>query len=77
MRELKIGGKYRHFKGKEYLVEGTATDSETGATLVLYRPLYGEGRLWARPLEMFLSPVDREKYPEAKQQFRFEEIGSK
>ena len=77
MRELKIGGKYRHFKGKEYLVEGTATDSETGETLVLYRPLYGEGRLWARPLEMFLSPVDREKYPEAKQQFRFEEIGSK
>ena len=76
MRELKIGGTYRHFKGKEYRVEGTALDSETGETLVLYRPLYGEGLLWARPLKMFLSPVDREKYPDVKQQFRFEEIGS-
>ena len=76
MRELIIGGKYRHFKGKEYRVEGTALDSETGKPLVLYRQLYGEGLLWARPLEMFLSPVDREKYPDIKQQFRFEEIDS-
>ena len=75
MRELKIGGTYRHFKGKEYRVEGTALDSETGETLVLYRQLYGEGLLWARPLGMFLSPVDRGKYPEVEQQFRFEEIG--
>ena len=76
MRKLIIGGRYRHFKGKEYRVEGTALDSETGATLVLYRQMYGENLLWARPLEMFLSPVDREKYPDVKQQFRFEEIDS-
>lgn len=73
MRELKLGV-YRHFKGKEYLVEGTALDSETGKPLVLYRQLYGERQLWARPLEMFLSPVDREKYPDAEQEYRFQEI---
>ena len=74
MRELIIGAKYRHFKGKEYRVEGTALDSETGETVVLYRQLYGDGLLWVRPLVMFLSPVDREKYPDVKQNYRFEEI---
>lgn len=75
MRELKIGGVYRHFKGNEYRVEGTARDSETGGTVVVYRQLYGEGGLWVRPLGMFLSEVDREKYPDAEQKFRFELIG--
>lgn len=74
MRELVIGGKYRHFKGNNYRVEGTAKDSETGGILVLYRPLYGEGELWARPLSMFLSEVDRNKYPEVEQKYRFELI---
>lgn len=77
MRELKIGGVYRHFKGNLYRVEGTAIDSETQSTLVLYRPLYGEGALWARPLEMFLSEVDREKYPDIPQKYRFEEVLSR
>jgi len=46
-------GKYRHYKGKDYEVLGTATHSETGEKLVVYRPLYGEGALWVRPLAMF------------------------
>ena len=71
-RELKIHGIYRHFKGKMYIVEDIAFDSETEGKMVVYRALYGERKLWVRPLEMFLSEVDREKYPDAKQKYRFE-----
>ncbi len=60
-------GKYRHFKGGEYQVQGIATHSETGEQLVVYTPLYGEGGLWIRPLSMFLEAVDRD----GKQQPRF------
>ena len=60
-------GKYRHFKGGEYQVQGIATHSETGEQLVVYTPLYGEGGLWIRPLSMFLGTVDRD----GKQQPRF------
>lgn len=72
MREIKIGRVYRHFKGDYYLVEGVASNSETGAPFVIYRKLYGDGGLWLRPLEMFLSKVDKEKYPDAVQEYRFE-----
>lgn len=50
-------GRYRHFKGGEYRVLGTATHSETGEVLVVYRALYGEQALWVRPLSMWLETV--------------------
>jgi cyclomaltodextrinase / maltogenic alpha-amylase / neopullulanase len=53
-------GRYRHFKGGEYLVQGIATHSETGEQLVVYTPLYGAGGLWVRPLAMFLETVHHE-----------------
>lgn len=72
MRELKLKRVYRHFKGDCYLVEDVAKNSETGEDYVVYRKLYGDGSLWIRPLRMFLEPVDREKYPDAEQAYRFE-----
>lgn len=72
MSELVIHGIYRHFKGDYYLVEDIAFDSETKAEMVVYRRLYGDGTLWVRPKEMFLSEVDHNKYPNEKQKYRFE-----
>ena len=62
MRQIKVNGVYRHFKGNLYLVIDIAFDSETKEEMVIYRALYGEKALWVRPLKMFLSEVDKEKY---------------
>lgn len=72
MREIQLKRVYRHFKGDYYLVEDLANDSETGEEYVIYRKLYGDGSLWLRPKGMFLSEVDREKYPDCPQRYRFE-----
>lgn len=72
MQELKINGIYKHFKGDYYLVTDIAKCSETKKEYVVYRRLYGDGTLWIRPLDMFLSEVDHEKYPNVKQKYRFE-----
>lgn len=72
MQELKLKRVYRHFKGDYYLTEDVARSSETGEEYVVYRKLYGDGSLWIRPLAMFLSPVDREKYPDCRQEYRFQ-----
>lgn len=65
-------GRYRHFKGGEYQVQGVARHSETGELLVVYTPLYGEGGLWVRPLEMFQDSV----LYEGREQPRFAYVGA-
>lgn len=70
MEEIKKG-KYRHFKGNEYEVIGTAKHSETLEEYVVYKALYGEGGLWIRPKEMWNETVERD----GKTYKRFEFIG--
>ena len=72
MREIKLNTIYRHFKGDLYLVMDIVIHSETKEKMVLYKGLYGDCLTYVRPLEMFLSKVDKEKYPNVKQEYRFE-----
>ncbi|HIU22327.1 MAG TPA: DUF1653 domain-containing protein [Candidatus Fimihabitans intestinipullorum] len=71
MREIKVNGTYRHFKGHIITVLAIAKHTETMEDLVIYQ--HGD-QIWARPCEMFLSEVDHEKYPDIKQKYRFEEV---
>ena len=77
MNEIVKGGLYRHFKGMYYYVLDVATHSETGEKLVVYQKLYDERDLYVRPLDMFCSDVDRDKYPDVKQQKRFQLMSGK
>lgn len=69
---LKIKGVYKHFKNNYYILEDVAENSETGEMYAVYRQLYGDNKLYIRPLDMFLSKVDKKKYPNVKQEYRFE-----
>lgn len=80
-RNFRVGDIVRHFKRETvdlatdlylYMIVGTATHSETDEQMMVYSPLYGEGGLFVRPLDMFLSEVDHEKYPDIRQKYRFE-----
>ena len=80
-RPFQVGDIVRHFKRETvdqttdqylYMIVGVARHSEIGEEMMVYSPLYGDGGLFVRPLAMFLSEVDHDKYPNIRQKYRFE-----
>ena len=69
MNKVIAGQKYRHFKGMIVTILAIAKDSETLEEMVVYEH---DGEVWVRPMNMFLSEVDKEKYPDILQKMRFE-----
>ena len=63
---------YRHFKGDYYIILDFAMHAETSEKMVIYKGLYEDGPIFARPYNSFVSKVDKEKYPNSSQTYRFE-----
>ena len=72
-RIIQVGKTYNHFKGHVVNVIAIAKHTETEEMLVIYKHL-GTNDVWARPYDMFNSLVNKEKYPDVKQEYRFEEV---
>lgn len=80
MRDVLLKRVYKHFKGDYYIVEDVALSSDDiNVTYVIYRKLYGDGSLFIREKNDFLGKVNKEKYPDVEQEYKFElqEIESK
>lgn len=74
LRENMAGRRYRHFKGRIYIVTDIAVHTESDEIMVIYKYFTDPLVTWCRPLSMFMSDVDREKYPNVKQKRRFEPL---
>lgn len=68
---------YKHFKGNRYQILNIAKDSEDGHEVVVYQALYGDYQIYVRDLQQFMSPVDKEKYPEVTVPYRFTKVEPK
>lgn len=77
-RVVSVGKTYRHFRGEDYKVLCIAKDSDSDPEdlreVVVYEALYGKHLIWIRGMDEFLAPVDKEKYPNIEQEYRFEQI---
>lgn len=74
LKDSMVGYKYKHFKGNYYVIKDLVIDSESKEPLVVYYSLNNPELIWSRPLDMFLSEVDRTKYPDVNQVMRFERM---
>ena len=77
LKDGMVGRRYKHFKGRTYIVTDIAVNTESDEIMVIYKCFVGPFVTWCRPLAMFLSDVDKEKYPNVKQKRRFEPLSRK
>lgn len=74
LKENMVGRRYKHFKGRTYIVNDIAVHTESDEIMVIYKYFTDPFVTWCRPLSMFTSDVDRIKYPDVKQKKRFEPL---